>query len=99
MQQAKEAAYCLLDKQVHDPIVREKLRSHENFGCKRRLVLDDYYPIFNEPNVELVTDPVAGLTEDGIVSRNRELNENEEKKVDVLIWGTGRNFKSGLLGR
>jgi cation diffusion facilitator CzcD-associated flavoprotein CzcO len=86
---AIELAWSHLDAQVKDPVVREKLRPHDNFGCKRPLVLDDYYPVFNEPNVELVTDPVVGLSENGVLSANPKAGE-EERKVDVLIWGTGR---------
>jgi len=60
------------------------------------LILDDYYPVFNEPNVELVTDPVCGISENGILSANPKAGE-EERKVDVLIWGTGyRNAEFGL---
>ncbi|KAF2810832.1 monooxygenase [Mytilinidion resinicola] len=78
-----------LDNQVHDPVTREKLRPHDPFGCKRPLILDDYYPVFNEPNVTLVTDPVVRLGSHGIVSRRKEDGEEEEREIDVLIWGTG----------
>ncbi|OCK76208.1 monooxygenase [Lepidopterella palustris CBS 459.81] len=86
---AIQLAWAHLDKQVKDPVVREKLRPHDNFGCKRPLLLDDYYPIFNSPNVELVTDPVVALTEHGIVSQNKKTDAKKEHEIDVLIWGTG----------
>jgi len=76
---------------VKDPVVLEKLKSKDNFGCKRPLLLDDYYPVFNESNVELVTDPVTGLAEHGIISKNAKTGVAEERKVDVLIWGTGNS--------
>lgn len=77
-----------LMKQVPDPVLREKLMSKDVFGCKRPMTLDLYFPVFNNENVDLVTDSVVGLTEGGVVSRD-ETGGEEERKVDVLIWGTG----------
>lgn len=90
-------AHRHLERQVKDPNIREKLKSNDNFGCKRPLLLDDYYPVFNEPNVELVTDPVTGLSEHGIISRNAQTSRSDERKVDVLIWGTGKRTKIPVL--
>lgn len=89
---AIEMAHAHVDRQVKDPIIREKLKPKDNFGCKRPLLLDDYYPVFNEPNVELVTDQVTGLSEHGILSRNPQTGKSEERGVDVLIWGTGMSI-------
>jgi len=86
---AIELAHGHVDRVVKDPVIAQKLKPKDNFGCKRPLLLDDYYPLFNQPNVELVTDPVTGLTEHGILSKNAETGKLDERKVDVLIWGTG----------
>jgi cation diffusion facilitator CzcD-associated flavoprotein CzcO len=86
---ARELAHWHLDQQVTNEVVRNKLRSPDNFGCKRPLVLDDYYPVFNEPYVELITDPVTALDETSIISVNKETKEKQHRKIDVLIWGTG----------
>lgn len=104
-------AMAFLDQQVKSPVIREKLRPRTQFGCKRILVLDDYLPIFNEPNVELITDKPIRITETGIISKpadqipRKELEKEptgsydlrneapdateEEREIDVLIWGTG----------
>ena len=93
-----EMAHAHLDSQVKDEKIREKLKSHDNFGCKRPLVLDDYYPVFNQENVELITDPVVGLSEHGIISTSAK-GGRQEHEVDVLIWGTGESeWKSWLSG-
>jgi len=65
------AAYSLafLEKQVKDPVLLEKLRPRIEFGCKRTLFLDDYYPIYSRPNVELITDKPIRITETGIISK------------------------------
>ncbi|KAM3076773.1 FAD-binding monooxygenase boa2 [Clarireedia jacksonii] len=78
-----------LYKQVKDESLRKKLESKDVFGCKRPMMLDNYFPIFTKENVQLVTDEVARLTRSSVVSRNAETGEEEERQIDVLIWGTG----------
>jgi len=67
-QTAAKFALAHLNRQVKDPVVRAKLTPNHEFGCKRPLVLDNYYPIFNEPNVELITNKPVRITEDSIIS-------------------------------
>jgi len=86
---AIELAHRHVDEQIKDPVIAEKLKPKDNFGCKRPLLLDDYYPVFNEPHVELVTDAVVELSEHGIISKNLQTGKKDERQVDVLIWGTG----------
>jgi cation diffusion facilitator CzcD-associated flavoprotein CzcO len=57
-----------LHNQVKDPILRAKLTPNHEFGCKRPLVLDDYYPTLQKPNVELITNKPVRITEDSIIS-------------------------------
>jgi cation diffusion facilitator CzcD-associated flavoprotein CzcO len=59
-----------LEREVKDPVIREKLRPTTEFGCKRVLFVDDWYSMFNQPNVELVTEKPIRITERGIVSRS-----------------------------
>ena len=49
--------------QVEDPDVRARLLPDHPWGCKRPLLSNDYYPAFNRPNLELVTDPIERITE------------------------------------
>jgi cation diffusion facilitator CzcD-associated flavoprotein CzcO len=64
-----EACIQFLEREVKDPIIREKLCPTTEFGCKRVLYLDDWYSMFNQPNVELVTEKPIRITERGIVSK------------------------------
>jgi cation diffusion facilitator CzcD-associated flavoprotein CzcO len=57
-------------EKVEDPVLREKLRPQHPFGCKRPLMSNVYYPAFNEPNLELVTDPIARITPTGVVTED-----------------------------
>lgn len=67
-----DASIAFLEKEVRDESVREKLRPRVAFGCKRVLFLDDWYSLFNKPNVELVTDKPVRFTKGGIVSKPTE---------------------------
>ncbi|NQV22568.1 MAG: NAD(P)/FAD-dependent oxidoreductase, partial [Rhodospirillales bacterium] len=68
---------------VTDPELRQKLTPHHPFGCKRPLFSDVYYPIFNQDNVELVTDTIERVTAKGIVSGG------VERAFDVIVYATG----------
>ncbi len=69
---------------VRDPAVRRKLTPTHPYGCKRPLFSNRYYPAFNEPNLELVTDPIARVTPSGVVTA-----DGVERTVDTLIVATG----------
>ncbi|MCB0996765.1 MAG: NAD(P)/FAD-dependent oxidoreductase [Acidimicrobiales bacterium] len=81
---ASEAAVHAAIDQVADPVVREKLRPQHPFGCKRPLMSNYYYPAFNEPNLELVTDHIARITPGGVVTE-----DGTERAVDTIILATG----------
>ena len=70
--------------QVRDPALRAKLTPHYRFGCKRVLISNDYYPAMQRPNVEVVTEHIAGITPKGI-----RLADGTEREVDAIICGTG----------
>jgi len=53
---------------VRDPDVRERLVPDHPWGAKRPLFSNDYYPAFNRPNLELVTDPIERVTPGGLVT-------------------------------
>lgn len=68
---------------VEDPALREKLLPSHPWGCKRPLFSNDYYPAFNRPNLELVTDAIERITKSGVVAGGRL------RPVDTLILATG----------
>ena len=70
--------------QVKDPALVKKLTPDYTLGCKRILISNKWYPTFNRPNVELVTDNISHFTEDGIVTK-----DGKERKLDCVILGTG----------
>jgi cation diffusion facilitator CzcD-associated flavoprotein CzcO len=78
-----------LEEQVKDPALREKLRPHFQFGCKRILISDDYWASFERKNVELVTEGIEEVTADGIRTKDGALHG-----LDVIVFATG--FALGL---
>ncbi len=69
---------------VKDPELRKKLVPNHPFGCKRPLFSNLYYPIFNLPQVELVTDKIERLSKNGVVTA-----DGVEREVDTVILATG----------
>ena len=69
---------------VQDAALRARLVPDHPWGCKRPLLSNDYYPAFNRPNLELVTDPIERVTPGGILTR-----DGRERRIDTLILATG----------
>lgn len=78
-----------LRAQVKNPELREKLTPNFQFGCKRILISDEYWSSFEQPNVELVTDPIEEIKGGGI-----ETKDGSFREVDAIIVATG--FALGL---
>jgi cation diffusion facilitator CzcD-associated flavoprotein CzcO len=73
-----------LERVVKDPELRRKLTPDYPIGAKRVLFSDDYYTALVRPNVELVTNPIAGLTPSGV-----RCSDGREIPADVVIYATG----------
>ncbi|MFO0619630.1 MAG: NAD(P)/FAD-dependent oxidoreductase [Polyangiaceae bacterium] len=69
---------------VEDRELRRKLVPNYVMGCKRVLLSNDYYPALARPNVELVTDPIADVRADSIVTR-----DGRRRAIDALVLATG----------
>lgn len=83
----------LLEQIPDDPELREKLTPKYGFGCKRPTFSNEYLKTYTRDNVELVTDPIECITEDGVRTR-----DGTERKIDVLITATGyKVFEKGNL--
>lgn len=82
---AQMEAVCRANLEVvEDPAVRARLVPDHPWGCKRPLLSNHYYPAFNRPNLELVTEAVERITPTSIVTA-----DGEERPVDTLILATG----------
>jgi cation diffusion facilitator CzcD-associated flavoprotein CzcO len=70
--------------QVSNPELRARLTPNYQFGCKRVLISNDFYPALQRPNVEFVTDGIREIREHSIVTQ-----DGAERPVDVLVYATG----------
>jgi cation diffusion facilitator CzcD-associated flavoprotein CzcO len=71
-------------RQLPDPELRRRAWPTYTFGCKRVLFSSHYLPALARPNVELVTEPIAEVTEHGLRTEDGRLHE-----VDCIVWSTG----------
>ena len=74
-------------KAIQDPELRKAVTPTDEFGCKRVMVSDDWYPALAKPNVRLIAGGVERITSQGVVG-----GDGIERPADVLILATG--FKS-----
>jgi cation diffusion facilitator CzcD-associated flavoprotein CzcO len=73
-----------LRTQISDPGLRERCVPDYVMGCKRVLFSNDWYPALARPNVDLVTDPIARIAGDGVITA-----DGTHRPADVIIYGTG----------
>jgi cation diffusion facilitator CzcD-associated flavoprotein CzcO/acetyl esterase/lipase len=73
-----------LEDQVSDPELKRALTPDHVLGCKRVLISPDYYSTLERSNVELITQGVRELTEDGVVAA-----DGIERPADVIVLSTG----------
>ncbi|MCP2314955.1 putative flavoprotein CzcO associated with the cation diffusion facilitator CzcD [Nocardia amikacinitolerans] len=70
--------------QIRDRALREKLTPHYGFGCKFLTLSNRYYRSFARDHVELVSDDIVAMTENGITTADGRHHE-----IDSLILATG----------
>jgi len=87
-----EEIRSLVDDNVKNPEVAEKLKAYYNQFCKRPTFNDFYLDTFNRSNVELVdvssTKGVEAINETGIIANGKEY------KVDCIIYASGFEITS-----
>lgn len=81
---ARAQALAHLRRQIPDENLRARLTPSYALGCKRVLVINDYYPALMRENVHLLTEGIREITPHGIVT-----NTGEERDVDAIVLGTG----------
>ncbi|HWM74482.1 MAG TPA: NAD(P)/FAD-dependent oxidoreductase [Nocardioides sp.] len=81
---AKQLALKNIQRGIDDPALREKVTPTYEIGCKRILISNTYYPALDADNVDLVTDGIAKVTGDAIVT-----DDGVERPIDVLVVATG----------
>lgn len=81
-----------LERNVHDPALRERLRPTYRAACKRLVLSPNFYDAIQHPNAELVTEAIDRIEPGGVRTRDGRLHE-----LDVLVLATG--FKADAFMR
>lgn len=88
---AERLGSAFLNAQVKDKWMRRQLKPDYKIGCKRILVSNSYYPALQRKNCELITWPIANVSEQGIRTA-----DGVEHQVDCIVLATGFDVpKSG----
>jgi cation diffusion facilitator CzcD-associated flavoprotein CzcO len=69
---------------IADPELRRKVTPTYEFGCKRIMLTDEWYPTLTEPNVELIDAGVGAVTARGIRDAS-----GVERPADAIVLATG----------
>ena len=73
-----------LHRQVKDAKLRAQLTPQYEPGCKRLGLSDDFYPALQMPHVALVTQGIARIEPNAIVTQ-----DGVHHPVDAIVWATG----------
>jgi cation diffusion facilitator CzcD-associated flavoprotein CzcO len=69
---------------IADPELRRKVTPTCEFGCKRVMLTDEWYPTLTEPNVELIDVGIGTVTATGIRDA-----AGVERPADAIVLATG----------
>ncbi|MGW0183225.1 flavin-containing monooxygenase, partial [Nocardia sp. NPDC003345] len=77
-------AKAKLQLEIRDPELRKKVTPNFRIGCKRMLISNEYYPALDRDNVDVVTDGIAEIRANSIVTK-----DGTEREVDAIVVATG----------
>ncbi|HKT83859.1 MAG TPA: NAD(P)/FAD-dependent oxidoreductase [Solirubrobacterales bacterium] len=73
-----------INSAISDPELRRKVTPSYEFGCKRVMLTDDWYPTLTKANVELIDHGVDSVTAGGIRDAT-----GVERPADAIVFATG----------
>ncbi|MES2621571.1 MAG: 4-hydroxyacetophenone monooxygenase, partial [Bacteroidota bacterium] len=77
---------------MKDDALREKLTPNYTMGCKRVLLSNNYYPTLQKENVNLITEPIQEINENGVLTK-----DGKQRNVDAIIFCTGFYAAEGVM--
>ncbi|MDF1763715.1 MAG: NAD(P)/FAD-dependent oxidoreductase, partial [Oleibacter sp.] len=91
---AQNPAKKHIEKQIKDPVLREKVTPDYTIGCKRIILSNTLYPAFCRDNVTLHSkdDGIGEITETGIITSN-----GEKIDLDLIVYSTGYDATDGVV--
>lgn len=79
-----------LQDQIPDAALRARLTPGYRIGCKRVLLSSDFYPALMRDNVELVSEAVAAVEAEALVTA-----DGHRHPVDAIVFATGFQAAEG----
>ena len=73
-----------IQRAITDHRLRAKVTPRWRIGCKRMLMSNTYYPALAQPHVDVVTDGIAAVRPNAIVTADGAVRE-----VDAIVVATG----------
>jgi cation diffusion facilitator CzcD-associated flavoprotein CzcO len=90
-----------LRRQIPDVNLRARLTPAYRIGCKRILISDDYYPVFERPHVRLIDSALKEIRGRTLIAEN-----GAQFDADIVVFATGfvvselhRVFEIDVIGR
>jgi cyclohexanone monooxygenase len=87
----KRQALGNMRKHIQDPALREKLTPDYALGCKRILLMNEYYPTLAQPHVRLCSTGIREVRAHSIIDA-----DGVERQVDAIIFATGFDVEHSL---
>ena len=84
LQAVQKLAERNIDRSIKDPSLRKAVTPSWQIGCKRMLISNDWYPMLARDDVDLVTDGIAEIRPNAIVTKDGTVRE-----VDAIVVATG----------
>lgn len=84
MQTLEDLCRDNLEKNVTDPVLRERLRPTYRAACKRLVLSENFYDAIQRPNARLVTAAIERVEPGGIRTADGAFHE-----LDVIVLATG----------
>lgn len=81
---AQRVAEHHIARSISDPVLRAAVTPNWQIGCKRILISNDWYPTLSRDHVDLVTDGIAEVRPNAIVT-----NDGTVREVDAIVIATG----------
>jgi cation diffusion facilitator CzcD-associated flavoprotein CzcO len=81
---ARKMALTNIARGLRDPDLRAAVTPDFGIGCKRILLSNDWYPMLQRDNVSLVTDVIAEVRPDAVVTADGTV-----RPVDAIVVATG----------
>jgi cation diffusion facilitator CzcD-associated flavoprotein CzcO len=73
-----------INSAIKDPELRRRVTPSDEFGCKRIMLTDQWYPTLTEPNVGVITEAIETVTAGGIRDAT-----GVERPYDLIVLATG----------